>query len=107
VVSSTGLARLQSGLRHGEQPQLSEVHIWPAFVIGMTPSQPRTLLLLAQHCPQPPADESVYFSERAFARMLELAKPPLEHRAKIFNDSAQTLASRALGLFSHLALQPL
>ena len=59
VVSSSGLARLMSDLRHGEQAQICEVCIWPACVIGAAQSHSRSLFLLAQDRAQSPADESV------------------------------------------------
>ena len=51
VVSSSGLARQQPGFGHGEEPFLSEECVWPAAMIGVTPTYPRTLILLAQKCP--------------------------------------------------------
>ena len=51
VVSSSGLARQHSGFCHREQPQCSEVGIWPAVVIGMTFPKSRALFLFAQDRP--------------------------------------------------------
>jgi hypothetical protein len=47
------------GFGHREQPKIGEKSIRPLFVIAQASSLTRSVLLLAQHCPQATANKSV------------------------------------------------
>jgi len=59
VVSSSGLARQNVGLMHGEKPPFSEESIWPLPVIAISSARTWPLFLLSQHSSQTLAYEAV------------------------------------------------
>src|SRR3990172_9811866 len=104
-LSSSGLARQHSGCGHGEEPLCSEVRIWPATLIGLTPTKARALLVLAQNRPQSSADETIHRGELPSTGMPEVTIPALEQRVQIGHDPRKTVAARAARLRTNLVFQ--
>ena len=78
-----------------------EEGIGPAVMVGGAPSHAGALFLLAQDGAQPATDEAVEDAEQGGRGMLEVAKPPPEHRVEITDDPLQAIASTAARHASH------
>ncbi len=98
VVSSSGLARQNVGLVHGEKPSFSEKGIWPLPMIAISSTRSWPLLLLAQHSSKTPAYKAVKRVESVMMRVLEVLKPTFDGRIEIGYDFFDAVTARSVSL---------
>ena len=63
-----------------------------------TPPPTWSLLLFAEQRPQSAADKTIDHLMDQWMSLLEVVKPPAQHRIKILDDLCQAVSARALGL---------
>src|SRR5579872_3910170 len=76
-------------------------------MIGLAPAHAGTPLLLAQNGAQPPPDEAVQSPEQAWSGVLEVTKPPPQHRVDVSNDPLEAVAAATNRPDPHLVLEGL
>ncbi len=71
----------------------------------MTAPKPRSFLLLAQHRPQPAANEAIQLAKLPWVGVLEVAKPAFQDRIERLNDPLEAHPLCAAGLAPQFVLQ--
>ena len=85
------------GLRHREQPKISEERIRPSFVIVLVVSLTWPMKPPTHHGPQPTANKAIDGRERVVMRMLEVAKPSFQDRVERGNYACERIPAGPLG----------
>ena len=86
------------GLRHREQPKISEVSVRPSSVIAQAVPLTWPMKAPAQDCPQSTANKAVNGREGVVMRVLEVAKPSFQDWIERRNHAGERTPAGPLGL---------
>jgi hypothetical protein len=91
---------------HREQPKISEEGIWPASVIAIASTLPRTMKLSAQDRSQTATNKAVNRREGVSVGMLEVTEPATQDRVDRRDDALDRIAPVTLGQGTDSIPQP-
>ena len=90
------------GFVQSEKPLSSEEGIGPALMVCVAASDPWSLALFPQECPQPTPNEAVDSLKSGAMSLFEVLEPALEGQVEIVDDPFHAVASGPSSLLAYL-----